>query len=117
MPRGVAAPPIPRRLAEKLRVMYSKARSLSPLNSLFVIGRKRLLSILLRPIPSIRVSTDSHIAYIATSVKASLSAELAPLIIMENALSGETTMSITSDAKIIIVKTIFIKEKLPYSIV
>ena len=53
----------------------------------------------------------------AISVKASLSAELAPLIMIEKALSGETTISITNEAIIIIVNTTFIKIQLPYSIV
>ena len=117
IPSGVAAPPIPKRFAEKLSVIYSSARSLSPLNNFFVNGLNSLLRALLSPMPSISESMDNHIAYIAISVNASVSALLAPLIIMENALSGETTTNIISDANIIMAKTVFIIKVLPYEIV
>ena len=108
IPRGVAALPIPSRFAEKFSVIYCLVSSLSPLNSRLVTGENSLSSARFMPIFCIMSSTDSHIAYMAHSLTAREIAPLAPLIIIENALSGDTIVTSIREDTVMIKNIVFI---------
>ena len=115
IPIGVAAEPMPSRLADRLSDIYSSDLSLSPLNNRLLMGLNILLSCLLSPILSIISKTDSHIEYIAKSDRASSIDLRAPDSMTPNALSGDTTVSTIMDTATIRKNTKFISVK-PHSI-